>query len=480
VRSVDAILRLSWLDVVDILVISYFVHRLFLLFRGTSSLQILVGLVFLRVLLLVAQRTGLVWTSQFLNEANAWVPILIIVVFRNEIREALLQTSPIRLLVGQPNRSKTIDLAGVTEAVFHLAEARTGALLVFPNRDRLGEYVREGVALGGRISTPILESLFAKESPVHDGAAVIRKGRIERVGTFLPLSRQMGLPTEFGTRHRAAIGLSEVCDAVVVVVSEERGEVSVAHRGMVETIDGPASLEQVLRRRLRGEIADREHSSWGRELAGQAAVFLMTCLLVSAVVIWGLRSGEPLSMKSVTVPIDYRNLSDGLELQDPTTGQVELQVRGQRPLIASLAPEQVTAFVNLGKISSGRHQVHLSAANILVPPGLEVVRISPPSLWINLESRIERAVKVLPRLVGRPTDAVEVSVRPAMVTVRGPKSAFDEFETLSTEPIDISDLSLEKPRKVVNTSLVLSPASLRLVEDEGKQIQVVVQLKPAR
>jgi diadenylate cyclase len=476
---VDVILRLSWLDVVDILVISYFVHRLFLLFRGTSSLQILVGLVFLRLLLLFAQRAGLVWTSQFLNEAYSWVPILIIVVFRHEIREALLQTSPIRLLVGQPHRAKTIDLPAVTEAVFHLAGARTGALLVFPNRDRLGEHVREGVALGGRLSTPILESLFAKESPVHDGAAVIRNGRIERVGAFLPLSRQMGLPAEFGTRHRAAIGLSEVCDAVVVVVSEERGEVSVAHRGTVETIDGPTSLGLVLRRRLLGEIAERKHRGWGRELGGQAAGFLLTSLLVSAGVIWGLHSGEPLSLKTVAVPIDYRNLSDGLELQNTTTEQVELQVRGQRTLLASLTPEQVTTFVNLENISPGRHQVHLSAANFTIPPGLEVVRVTPPSLWVNLESRIERAVKILPKLVGRPIEEVEFTVKPAMVSVKGPKSMFDEVATLSTEPIDIRDLSPDRPRKVVNTALVLSPASLRLAEGEGKQVQVVVQLKPA-
>src|SRR4051794_38159238 len=93
---VDAILHLSWMDVVDLLVISFFVHRLFLLFRGTTSLQILVGLASLRLFLLLAQEAGLVWTSQFLNEANTWAPFLIIVVFRNEIREALLQTSPVR------------------------------------------------------------------------------------------------------------------------------------------------------------------------------------------------------------------------------------------------------------------------------------------------------------------------------------------------------------------------------------------------
>jgi diadenylate cyclase len=479
VRPVDAILRLSWLDVVDILVISYFVHRLFLLFRGTSSLQILLGLVFLRLLLLFAQRAGLVWTSQFLNEVYSWVPFLIIVVFRNEIREALLQTSPIRLLVGHPNRAKTIDLTAVTEAVFHLAKARTGALLVFPVRDRIGEHVREGVWLGGRFSTPILESLFSKESPVHDGAAVIRHGRIERVGAFLPLSRTMGLPAEFGTRHRAAIGLSEVCDALVVVVSEERGEVSVAHRGTVEIIAEPAGLEQVLRRRLRGELAERPHPAWVRELAAQTAGFVLTSLLVSAVVIWGLNSGKPLSLKTVSVPIDYRNLSDGLELQNPMTEHVELQVRGQPPLIASLSPQEVTAFVNLGEVSPGRHHVNLSVANVLVPPGLEVVRISPSSLYVNLESRIERTVKVLPRLVGRPTDGVEATVRPAMVTVRGPRSVFDESVTLSTEPIDIRDLSPDKPRKVVSTALVLSPASLRLAEGESKQVQVVVQLKPS-
>ncbi|HEX8203925.1 MAG TPA: diadenylate cyclase [Isosphaeraceae bacterium] len=474
----DAILRSGWTDLADLLVISFFVHRLFLLFRWTSSLQILVGLVTLRLLLVLAHRAELVWTSQFLNEVNAWVPILIIVVFRNEIREALLQTSPIRLLVSQPNRLRAIDLPAVTEAVFRLAGARTGALLVFPNRDRLGEHVREGVALGGRLSTPILESLFAKESPVHDGAAVIRHGRIERVGAFLPLTRQNGLPAEFGTRHRAAIGLSEVCDAVVVVVSEERGEVSVAHRGTVLPIEGPASLERVLRQRLRGEAEGRKNRRWVRDLAGQAAGFLLSFVLVSAVVLWGLQSSGPVSLKTVAVPIDYRNLADRLQLQSATTEQVEIQVRGPRPLITSLTPTEVAAFVNLTDLPAGRHRVPLGASNVTVPPGLEVIRVSPASLWVDIENRIERTVKVRPQLVGRPLESVEYTVRPATVTVWGPRSAFDDLDSLSTEPIDIRDLKPGDPPRVFNAALILSPASVRLAEGQGKQIQVVVRLRP--
>src|SRR5690606_17712329 len=159
-----------------------------------------------------------------------------------------------------------------------LAESQTGALLAFEVGDRLDRLAREGTRVDARFSVPLVESLFSKGSPVHDGAALIRGGRIHRVGTFLPLSTRDGLPGEFGTRHRAAVGLSEQSDAVVLIVSEERGEVALARQGRIEPIDSPEELERALRASLRGEARGTFRDGWGRELVATAAGFLLTTL----------------------------------------------------------------------------------------------------------------------------------------------------------------------------------------------------------
>ena len=243
--------HLRWPEVMDLLVISLLAHRLGLLFRGTTTLRVMVGLLFLWFLHAVALAAGLVLTGRFLEALGTVAVLVIVVVCRNEIRDVLVQTSPIRLILGRPpERAKGKRLHAAIEAAYHLASTRTGALLVFQNRDTLDEHLREGIALGGQVSTPILESIFVKEGPVHDGAVLLRGDRIERVGVILPLTRQRGLTLEYGTRHRAAIGLSEVSDAAVVVVSEERGEVALVHRGKVDLVQGPEQLDEALHRVL--------------------------------------------------------------------------------------------------------------------------------------------------------------------------------------------------------------------------------------
>ena len=227
VPSFDAPPLLRWPDAIDIVLIGFLIHRLLMLFRGTATLHVTSVLVLLWMLHGLTYEFNLVLTSRFLESLGTVAVLVIVVAFRDEIREVLIQTNPMRLILGRPaSRTQEEKLGLVAEAVFQLAEKNVGALIVFQNRDRLTELVRDGISLGGQISVPILESIFSKESPVHDGAVLIRGQRIDRVGTILPLTRRTDLPPQYGTRHRAAIGLSDASDALVLVVSEERGEVS--------------------------------------------------------------------------------------------------------------------------------------------------------------------------------------------------------------------------------------------------------------
>ncbi len=476
----DTLTRMTWQDVADILLMSFLAHRFFLLFWGTTTLRIVTALVLLRGVQAVAEATGMVLTSWLFEALGAAAVLVIVVVFRNEIREVLIQADPVRLVLGRPHRVRPLALSEMAAAAFRLASTRTGALIVFQNRDRLKEDVREGVHLGGRFSPEVLESLFAKSSPVHDGAVVVRGDRIERVGGFLPLSLSPDLPAEFGTRHRAAVGLTERTDAVVVVVSEERGEVSVAHRGQVVRAVDPSRLNELLRRLLGGGEGASRRRGWTRELWRQSAGFALTLVLVSG--LWAVFTNREPSLVRIPAHIDFRNLPEGLELRQSSGAEVEVHIRGKRPLVESLRADQVHAFLDLKDAAPGDDQPFLLGAdNIELPPGLEVVKVVPSRIALDLERRVTKAVPVRARLAGAPRAGFRtgsVVVSPDKVRVTGPESAMAALDHVETAPVDLRALDPAAPQ-TVPADLVLYPASLRLAPGQDKQVRVAVELRPA-
>jgi hypothetical protein len=359
-----------------------------------------------------------------------------------------------------------------------MAKNKTGAMLVFQQRDRLAEHLSEGIPLQGKWSPEIMASIFAKESPLHDGAAIIQGDRIKLVGTYLPLTKKEGLPRQYGTRHRAAIGLSEMTDVVVVVTSEERGEVSVVHRGEVERIPEPPQLQMVLTRLLLKSYTAVKPRTRVRELLIQAGGLLLTFLLVSAS--WSIYSGKQLSLINVTTAVDFRNIPETLELRRSSAERVEVQITGKRRLVSALKAEQVGAFLDLSEIDTGFHRIVLNGDNIELPLGLQVVRITPAAIRLEMEKRVERAIAVEPNIIGSPPAGYlieRIRVRPGSVRVSGPVSILNNMLSLKTEPINLGDIEPQREEKIVEVPVVLSPASLRLLPGQNKKVLVTIQLK---
>jgi hypothetical protein len=327
----------------------------------------------------------------------------------------------------------------------------------------------------------ILESIFGKESPVHDGATVIRGNRISRVGTFLPLTRKEGLPQQFGTRHRAAIGLSELTDAVVLVISEERGEISLVHKGIVERVHDRAYLEQELKRLLTGLPAETKPQPRPPVFTTQIGGLVLTFLLVA--LIWGVYSGGQLSLITVTAPVYFRNIPANLELRKASADKVEVQITGKRQLVAALKADQVRAFLDLQPVEAGSHRLDLSAENINLPPGLDVVRITPSNIRVEMEPFTVKEVAVKPELTGSPPRGYQIDtvrVIPRTIKVGGSSSALRAVTSLSTEPIDLASIPPERKEKTFDVPLVLFPASLHLLPDENKTVRVHIRLRPQR
>ena len=470
---------LHWKDVVDILVISFILHRIFLLMRGTAVIQIAIGLASLWIFQELARTFGLVLTSWFFRGVSAIFVLVIVVVFHAEIREILTQTNPVRFLLGRSRQTGNLGYHLIGQALFRLARRRTGALVVIQNLDELGSHTVGGFPLDGNLIPEVLEGLFAKDSPVHDGAVVIQGNRIARVGTFLPLSQSEELPQYFGTRHRAAVGLSELCDAVILVVSEERGEISLVHRRDVHRIRDPEQLENMLAQLI---LMDRKvriartsprfpRFAWLSQAGGLVATILLVSLF------WGIYAGGRTSMLPLRVPVQFRNIPSDMQLTEASTQEVEVQIRGKRGLVSSLDPQQVKAFVNLAGIGTGEHDLPLKAANFTLPPGLAVEQITPSSITFHMGRVLEKTLEVKPELVGPPPagySLVDARVRPLTVRARGPDDILRDLASLKTSPILLRELKVQDDQAVLEAALDVSP-SVQLVDLPRRRVEVHVR-----
>ncbi|HVR95634.1 MAG TPA: diadenylate cyclase CdaA [Thermoanaerobaculia bacterium] len=230
---------LTWRDAIDILAVAFIVYNLLLLIRGTRAVQMLLGLVFVGVVYYGAQIAELPTLQTILENLLIVLPFAIIVLFQQEIRRALANFGR-NPLWGLTKQQQVVSAFGdIVLAVTTLSTRRVGALIVIERLQGLRNYVENGIALNAVISYDLLINIFTPDTPLHDGAVIIQDDRIAAAACFLPLTPNPELSKEFGTRHRAALGITEETDAVAVVVSEETGTISVAFDGaLIRDLDG--------------------------------------------------------------------------------------------------------------------------------------------------------------------------------------------------------------------------------------------------
>lgn len=246
-------------DLLDVLLVTLVLYNLLLLIRGTRAAQVVLGILVLVLIYYGARLFDLRALETTLEKFFAVLPVAILVLFQHEIRRALARfgRSPLwrfgRWEGDVRNRFNDIVIAAST-----LSDRRTGALVVIERQEGLRNYVENGIQLDANISIDLLISLFHPETPTHDGAVIIQNDRLAAAACFLPLTRNAELSTELGTRHRAALGISEETDALAIVVSEENGAISLAVDGEIHRRLSSSSLETLIFKSLMGTDGDRK------------------------------------------------------------------------------------------------------------------------------------------------------------------------------------------------------------------------------
>jgi uncharacterized protein (TIGR00159 family) len=247
----EMLTNFRWLlDLLDILLVAFVIYRIILLIKGTRAVQMLVGLAVLLIIYVVSQVGGLYTLNWILNNFLSSIILVIVVIFQHDIRRALLHVGRNPFFADLSFHEETQVIDELCKGCATLSQKQLGALIVIERETGINDFLEVGADLDAKPSSELIHSIFHSASPLHDGAVIIQRGRMTRAGCFLPLTQNPEVSPRLGTRHRAGIGLTEMVDAVVIVVSEETGGISVVVGGKITRDLEVTTLKKVLKRLL--------------------------------------------------------------------------------------------------------------------------------------------------------------------------------------------------------------------------------------
>ena len=372
-------LQLRWTDLLDVLLVAGFLWAAFTWLRRTRSRMVVVGILLLSGVYLAAQQLELQLMVWLLQGFFAVLVIVLVVVFQEDLRRAFEQIAVWGLL----RRSRTPGSGAVevlVQTVWEMAESRTGALIVLPGHEPLERHLEGGIPLDGRLSGPLLHSIFEVYSPGHDGAVVVAGARVRLFAAHLPLSstpRRIG----GGTRHAAALGLSELTDALCLVVSEERGTVTAARGGEVRRLADRSELEAEVRGFLAG-VSGAEPERRGRGL--RPWLEALGAVLLSAALWTALVPGSSVVEDVRAAAVEVENLPEGYRLIAADPSEIEVTLSGPRRLFPT-KPEDLRVRIDAVLVELGRRTYRITPAQVEHPGGLTVLDVAPDRVRLSVE-----------------------------------------------------------------------------------------------
>jgi diadenylate cyclase len=459
---------IRWQDIVDVLLNSFILFRLYVLFRGTNVIRVVAGIALLWIFQRIAVQLGLIVTSWAMQGIIAGAALIIIIVFRNEIRNVLQAKNLRAILWGFHRPVIRTPIDSIVEGVYDLARKRIGALIVLPGKENINEVVQGGVNWHGIMSREMLTSIFWNGNPVHDGAAVVVGNRVTRVGAILPLSKRDDLPRKYGTRHRAAVGLTEQSDALVIVVSEERGEVVAIKKDEILAIPDNLALKNALRSHL-GLAPEKDEDTQKESL--ELAIAAFVCLICMAGVWFSFARGLE-TLTNLQVPLEYINRDSRMQILSASANTVRLHLSGSAALINSMKPDQVRVKLDLTHAVNGENTFTITRNNITIPPGLRLSRIEPAEVKVQLDYPVVKELPIQVDWVGTlPKGLIMKMVRvsPDRAKVAGGGQILNPISTIYTERVSLKNL---QESGQLSVGLSLESAGLKFADGDQNKVEV--------
>jgi uncharacterized protein (TIGR00159 family) len=431
-------------DFFDIFIISVVLYFCILWLRERSSRIAFAGITLVAALY-VAARTFNMYLTSFLFQAGfAALLVALVVVFQLDIRRAFERLALRNIFQFSRTATPIEQTVGtIVDSMFALAANSVGALVVIKGRESIDMHIRAGTELDGLVSTTLIRNIFSPRAPGHDGAMLVEGNRVKGFGFYLPLSmKSTRIGQTGGTRHAAAMGLAERSDSLVIVVSEERGKVSVAMHGELIRIESPDEL----RRRLTDFYAAHTPAlrTSLRRLTSNPGTKTAAVVLSSALWLLFARQAETVS-RGFDVPVEVRDIPSGwiIKSVDPSVVRVTLSGRERAFTDAS---DNFMVSLRPDTLAEGMQRLTISDQHIVRSEGLSVDNISPAAVKVAAYRTVERRLPVHVTLSGRPTAGRRIaraSPQPDSVTVLLAASIEKPPERCTTEPVDLESVTAD-------------------------------------
>jgi uncharacterized protein (TIGR00159 family) len=458
-------------DFLDVAFISVALYFTLLWLKQQASRSLAVALGTALVVYVLARQTDMYLTSQLFRAGLTAVLVSLVLIFHTDIRRIFERLATWRLFTSKHGLiASNYSIDTMTESIAKLADDRIGALIVIKGLEPLDRHIRGGVLLNGKISAPLLYGIFMTQSPTHDGAVIIEGESIERYGVYLPLSQNLSEGGRAGTRHAAALGLSERSDAFIVVVSEERGTIGVAEHGKLDKMESAVDLKNRLQdfyQRKRPSQAASRRLRWFTHNAGIKAA----ALLIAVGLWWAFSYRVTTVHRTYMVPIEYRNLPKDFVIDDPGVPEARVSLSGPERNFA-FDPMAMAIAVDLGAVRDGTQEVPIAEQTLVnKPSGLAVNRIMPRTVKVKADRMTAIDLPVTVTVAGpssKNPKQVKMRSDPATIRIMVPHTRRADYSSISTEPVNPGDM---KGSSGVRVNLLL-PDHAQFID--ARQLSVIV------
>ncbi|MFQ5680857.1 MAG: diadenylate cyclase [Candidatus Omnitrophota bacterium] len=463
-------------DLVDVGIIATFVYMALVWFKKTRARFVMIGLFILGFIYVLARLFNLYLTTMVFRAFFAIFLIMIVIIFQDEFRrffERVALWGVIRKKRRLASFNRNIDI--LANALANLSRKNIGALVVVKGRDPLGRHIQGGAALNGALSQTILESIFAPHTPTHDGAVIVEGGRIVSFGCHLPLSMNIQRMGHLGTRHAAALGLSERADAICLVVSEEEGTISIAEGEKMRRLDDIGSLRLRLEDFYRKRFP-RRRRLWSELLTGHILEKLLALALSCGLWLVFSQQRQEIVRRDFVIPIEYRNLAPDWIIGEPKPKQATAALSGIERVIDLMDSEELRVSLDMSGVKQGDNEFAITKDLVRRPSGVSVVSLSPTKIKLKIYKLLNIDIPVEVNTIRRLSSSLVlrgIRVEPEKVSVVVPSILPQDEIKIVTEPIDLR--KIRETRTL--TPKIAFPKEMRFVAGKPPQVKVTVEVE---
>jgi uncharacterized protein (TIGR00159 family) len=464
-------------DILDVIIIAIMIFTLLTWFKTRASRFVLIGITLLGGVYLAARFFQLYLTTIVLQSFFAISLFVLVVIFQEDLR-GFFERLGLLGNIGK-NFPSLSELKGSAEIIAqtaaNLAKKRIGALMVLQGIDPLERHINGGTSLDGLVSEPLLESLFDPHSIGHDGAVIINGDRVTKFGCHLPLSVNTSKYVNIGLRHTAAIGLSERSDAMCIVVSEEKGTISLAYLENLTVIPSAAVLHETLKQfYIRNTPGEKLHPffNWFRENTKEIIIAIfMACLLW---IVFGYQ--RDIVRRDFIVPVEYKNIPQTWQIDEPQVTETKVILQGPEQAFRLLDERALKLSLDLSAVIDNKREFTLTKEMINAPSNLMVADIVPAKIHVYTSKSIPWTfpvqINTQKSLPGN-LSLQKISVTPSKVRVLIGSQAKPEQIKIETEPIDLQKIFFTT---TLHTKIVL-PAGVSFPDGQSPAASVLIKVK---